>query len=107
MPLSFAMSDVRNRGALTDYTGGLDVRTAIRTTDRLSGSPTVFPATLSDWTLRFTVPCASTPDPNIGGDCSLNTSAETLIPGAVSEGKRPIWELGQGEVFDGGDDGLV
>jgi hypothetical protein len=29
------------------------------------------------------------------------------VPGAVKEGKRSIWQLGQIQVSDGGSDGLV
>jgi hypothetical protein len=29
------------------------------------------------------------------------------VPGAVVEGGRSIWELGQVQVFDGGADGLA
>ena len=29
------------------------------------------------------------------------------MPGAVVEGKRAIWQIGQVQVYDGGSDGLV
>jgi hypothetical protein len=29
------------------------------------------------------------------------------MPGAVVEGKRAIWQMGQAQVFDGGPDGNV
>ena len=32
---------------------------------------------------------------------------DALIPGAVPEGKRSIWALGQVQVFDGGPDGVA
>jgi hypothetical protein len=33
-----------------------------------------------------------------GATCSASTSVDALIPGAVPEGKRSIWALGQVEV---------
>ena len=32
---------------------------------------------------------------------------DTLIPGAVPEGKRSVWAMDQVQVFDGGPDGDV
>jgi hypothetical protein len=32
---------------------------------------------------------------------------DAVIPGAVPEGKRSIWQLGRTEVYDGGSDGLA
>ena len=54
---------------------------------------------------RFTVPCTATPDPSIGATCSITTTVEAVTPGAVKEGMRANWQLGQIEVFDGGPDG--
>ena len=51
--------------------------------------------------------CAATPDAGIGGLCSATTSFDAVVPGAIKEGKRAIWQLGQVEVSDGGSDGLV
>ena len=39
--------------------------------------------------------------------CSVVTTANTLIPGAVIESKRAIWSLGSVNVLDGGPDGDV
>jgi uncharacterized repeat protein (TIGR01451 family) len=105
--IRFSLTDVRNRGPLTDYVGQLEARTDVRITDRLNGSPSVFPATVNDWTLRMTTPCSATASTAVGATCSLNTTVEALIPGALTEGKRAIWELGQFRVFDGGEDGVV
>jgi hypothetical protein len=44
-------------------------------------------------------------DPTIGSTCSANTTADAIVPGVVSEGKRTIWEVGTVQVFDGGSDG--
>ncbi len=55
----------------------------------------------------MTVPCAATVSTSIGGACDVNTTANTLVPGAVTAGMRAIWELNQLQVFDGGSDGVV
>ena len=35
-------------------------------------------------------PCHATTDPAKGADCSLTTTADTIVPGAIKEGKRTI-----------------
>ena len=51
----------------------------------------------------MTVPCVAVPDPNEGSACTSSTSVDALIPGAVPEGRRAIWELGSVEVYDAGN----
>ena len=54
------------------------------------------------------MPCTATGDTTVGSTCSVNTTADAvLVPGAVKEGRRSIWQLGQVQVFDGGSDGVV
>jgi plastocyanin len=105
-----SMTDVRNKSGLTDYTGELQVRTPLRITSRnnapTSSGPFTDPAT-GDTTFPVTVPCAGTSDTGIGSTCSITTTADALMPGAVPEGKRSIFELGKIEVLDGGADGVA
>jgi hypothetical protein len=55
-----------------------------------------------------TVPCAATGDTTVGSTCSVNTTADAVLgAGAIQEGKRSIWQLGQARVNDGGADGLA
>jgi len=54
----------------------------------------------------LSVPCVSTSAQSVGSKCSLFTTLNTVIPGAVSEGNRAVWEISQLEVYDGGSDGL-
>jgi hypothetical protein len=104
--LSIALADVREQGTLADYTGGLRGELALQITDRNNGTfAQDRPATLPSLTLGATVPCTATPDTTIGSTCSLVTSVDSLYPGAVPEGKRSVWELGQIKVLDGGPDG--
>jgi hypothetical protein len=100
------MSDVRNKTGLGDYTGQLQLESALRITDKDNGPSEV--ATVQDTPLRVTVPCATTADTTVGSTCSVNTTADAVLgAGAVQEGKRNIWALGQVKLNDGGADGLA
>ena len=54
-----------------------------------------------------TVPCAGTASTTIGSTYSVGTTLDAVTPGAIPEGKRSVWELGQVRVTDGGSDGDV
>jgi hypothetical protein len=99
--LTFELSDVYH-STLIDYSGELRAHVSLRITDKLNDPGDI--ATMTDTTLGATVPCATTPDTMQGGSCSLVTTVDALVPGTVSEGKRSVWELGQIQVDDGGDD---
>ena len=43
----------------------------------------------------------------MGSTCSIDTTADAVLPGVVKEIRRSIWQLGQVQVFDGGADGVV
>ena len=43
----------------------------------------------------------------MGSTCSVTTTADAVMPGAVLEGKRSVWEVGKVQVFDGGPDGVA
>jgi plastocyanin len=101
-----SITDVRNKSGLADYTGQLQARLALRVTDRSNGPSITEPAT-GDTTFTFTIPCSTTTDNAIGSTCSATTTADAVVPGAVVEGKRSVWEVGQVQVFDGGSDGVV
>ena len=105
--LDASITDVRNKPLLTDYTGQLQVTVSLRLTDRDNGVSApggVDAATVGDSPLTFTLPCAATSDTTVGSTCSIVTTAEALAPGMVTEGKRAIWQLGQVQVTDGGED---
>jgi hypothetical protein len=100
--LTLTITDVRRRDNLADYTGQVHPRLPLRVTDR---NNTPAPAGLNqatgmDTELSFDVPCAATADTTIGSTCDATTSLEAVVPGAVTEGKRAIWELGQARVDD-------
>jgi hypothetical protein len=115
--VAFAMTDVRCRvalptcegGALSDYTGELEVATDRRITDRFNSGLGTQPATVRDLldfqaAARFTVSCSATPE-EAGGRCELDTTLDALVPAQVREGARAIREMGQVQVYDGGADG--
>ena len=89
--------------ALTDYTGELRAKVPLRITDRDAPTPVV--ATTQDFTFDIDATCVVVPDPSPHSVCQTTTTADALIPGAINEGRRSIWQLGQVVVHDGGSDG--
>jgi hypothetical protein len=98
------ITDVRWTSDLSDYTGELEGILGLRITDRSNGPTGSTPATVSDAPLRFVFSCAAT-GAGIGGDCNVATTANTLVPGLVKEGKRSVWQVSDVKVYDGGPDG--
>ena len=99
------LNDVRKKSDLSDYTGEIRAGSALRLTDKSNGPSGREDGTMSDTDMQFTVPCAATPsDTTVGSNCNLLTSAEAVVPGLLTGGKRTIWELGQVSVYDGGAD---
>jgi hypothetical protein len=100
--VAVAASDVVDTATGDDYAGGLTAHAVLRITDRASG---LLPeggserATVSDLPFDVAVQCAATAGAQ-GGACSVATTVDTLYPGAVTEGRRAVWELGQVEVLD-------
>jgi len=100
-----SLTDVRNAADLTDYTGELRVQAPLRITDRDNSYSGNAPATVTDTSIEFDVPCTATANAYSGATCGVSTTAEALLPGLVTERKRTIWELGKLRVLDGGADG--
>ena len=106
--IAFSLTDVRKQSDLSDYAGELLASTSLRITDKLNGPSKTLPGTTPDMPFDFTVPCATTEETTIGGRCTLNTTLDALVAGAVTESKRSIYKvLGDVEVFDGGADGAA
>ena len=105
--LQAKVSDVRDAGTLLDYAGELQLQTGLRITDRGSGSTQREPATAQDLNLPVTLPCAVTLDLATGSLCSVSTTLDAVMPGAVAERARSVWQLDQVAVRDGGPDGLA
>jgi hypothetical protein len=102
-----AISDVRKKSDLTDYTGELQLDQSLRITDKdnapYPGGPG--PGTVTDTAFPVTIPCAATADTSVGSTCSIDTTVEAIVPNAVKEGRRAVWQMGQVSVYDGGADG--
>ena len=72
-----------------------------------SGDAQDEPATTADIAFPMTATCAPTTSEATGGACELTSSFDAVMPGAIVEGDRAVWQLGALEVFDGGPDGDV
>ena len=99
--LRASITDVRDKLRLSDYIAELWATFSLRITDRYQSQPT----TTVDIPYGFAVPCAATADTTVGATCSINTSADAVIPGSVPEGARSVWQTGAVQVQDGGEDG--
>jgi hypothetical protein len=96
-------------GVLSDYTGQLELTGTIRLTDKFNATSPgggTDSATVTDLDFPVTVPCAPTAGSE-GAACSISTTANTVMPGAIKDGKRLVMALDQIEVMDGGADGLA
>src|SRR5207248_1803878 len=83
--IQLALTDVRKKSDLSDYTGELQLVQSLRITDKLNGSAPVDPATLLDIDFPVTVPCLGTVDVKTGSACSIATSADSVLPGSILE----------------------
>jgi FG-GAP-like repeat len=104
--LEATVTDVRHADDLSDYAGELQASMGLQLTDHDSRGIPSEPGTLGPIGYRLAVPCATTGGP-AGSTCSVNTTANSLIPGTVRSGDRAVWQLGQVIVFDGGEDGVA
>jgi hypothetical protein len=103
--VSASLNDIRNTSDLTDYAGELQAVVTLNITDR--DSVNSLPSTLAPLPFKVTIPCTPTVSTTIGSTCTVSTSADTLIPGMVPEGRRANWEVGAAQVYDGGPDGVA
>ena len=97
------VDDVRRQSDLSDYTGELEARFSFELTDKAS-NPGPVNATTQQFGLSVAVPCAATADLATGASCDLTTNLNTLLPGALTDGGRAMFESGPVEVYDGGPD---
>ena len=102
LALRVQISDVREQGTLADYAGEVEARATVRITDRNTSSGM---ATSINAIFPLTTQCAPTAATDTGSTCSLTTTLDTLIPGAIAEGQRTVMQLSQVQVIDGGADG--
>jgi hypothetical protein len=105
--MALSVTDVRRKSDLADYAGELQVNLSLRVTDRLNGTAPVDPGTIQDFPFGYVSTCATTTDTTVGSTCSVDTTANAIIPGVITEGKRTVWQVGTVDVSDGGSDGDV
>jgi hypothetical protein len=111
--LQVIANDVRCAGATaacpsgqgSDYTGKVLARATVRITDKANGPGEDENGTMVDTQLEMPVTCVGTAASTVGSTCALNTTLDALIPGAVRESSRAIWQLGQTTVLDAGPNG--
>jgi hypothetical protein len=90
-----------------DYSGNIQAVVLSRISDHLNGPSLTEAATMVDIPFPVNAACANTASTSIGGLCTVGTSFNAIIPGAVQDNQRTNWELGQVRVEDGGADGSV
>jgi hypothetical protein len=92
-----------------DYRGEVQGDATIRITDAFNGPPGFTThGTVVDLPFPVKARCIGTPgNTNIGGRCSVNTSADTVVPNVVKERRKAVVQIGQIHVNDGGSDGVV
>jgi uncharacterized repeat protein (TIGR01451 family) len=108
--LTAEITDVRSKPSLADYTGTLQGNAQVRVTDRnnaVTPGGGTDAATMIDIPFPFNFACATTPDPAVGSTCTVNSSYNAIVPGAVSQLNRAVVGIDQFQVIDGGADGDV
>jgi hypothetical protein len=103
--IDLSMTDVRNKPSGTDYTGRVLARAPIQITDRDNAAELPETGTVQTIPLQVPANCTATTDTSIGSTCSLTTTVNAQIPGALRDTLRSIWELGQIEIRDAGPNG--
>lgn len=104
--LTVNLTDVRNNPSLTDYVGQVTAQADLQITDQLNSPEVPEPGTVQTIKYQAPVDCVATASTSIGGSCDLNTTANALVPGTVTENRRSIWQFGQMEIKDSGPDGI-
>jgi hypothetical protein len=99
------MTDVRVAPTLADYTGELQSTATVQITDKRNGTG-VDAGTVQDLPFPITVPCTATAG-TAGATCAVTTTFDAVLPGAIAESRRSLWEFDRIRVNDGGSDGLA
>jgi hypothetical protein len=99
-----SVTDVKKRSDGTDYVGPVLLTSKLRVTDKSNGVAGE-PATVQDAEFQVPVNCISTIDNTIGSTCSVNTTADALVPGYILETRRTIFALESVTMKDAGPNG--
>ncbi len=84
-----------------DYSGELQVALTPQITDTMPIGTTM------TFSFPVRVTCANSASTSLGSTCSMNTTFNAIVPGAVREDQLAIWSLDAVKVMDGGPDGSV
>jgi len=88
-----------------DYSGAIQADFVFRNTDHYNGPSLTETATMLDEPWEVFTPCVNTSSTATGGLCTVSTTLNAITPGAIKDGQRQVWQLGQIQVEDGGRDG--
>ncbi len=114
--VELSATDVRCAGTNTacpgglgsDYAGRVLVSTTLRITDRdndVGAGGGTDPGTVTDVPLEIPAGCTPTAGTQSGATCAITTTVDAVLPGAVKEGDRSIWQTGPVELHDAGPNG--
>jgi hypothetical protein len=90
-----------------DYSGNMQAVFISRITDHLNGPSLTDAATMVDIPFPIGTTCQNTSSTSVGGLCSVSTTFNAIIAGAIKDDQRQNWEIGQVQVQDGGNDGAI
>jgi hypothetical protein len=103
-----AVCNSANTAAGPDYSGQIQGNAIIRISDHYNGVGLNEAATVVDIPFPVNGTCANTAaSATTGGTCTVSTTANTVVPGAVKDNQRGVVEIGQLQINDGGADGTV
>jgi hypothetical protein len=91
-----------------DYSGQVQGNAIIRISDHFNGVGLNEAATVVDIPFPVNGQCANTAAVlTAGGTCTVATTANTVVPGAVKDNQRGVVEIAQLQINDGGADGQI
>jgi hypothetical protein len=108
--LSTSLSDVKTPGG-ADYApnpSGPDLTeiTRLRLTDKANNYGGAS-GTATEYDFRVPLDCAATSDPSVGSTCSTSTSADSLLPGFVTEQRQTVVQAFRVRIDDAGTNGTT
>jgi dipeptidyl aminopeptidase/acylaminoacyl peptidase len=108
--LAASLTDVRTPAG-ADYVpnpSGPDLTevTRLRFTDKANNYGGAS-ATATEYDFRVPIECAATSDPSLGSSCSVSTSADSLLPGFITEQRQTVIQAFRVRVDDAGTNGTT
>jgi hypothetical protein len=102
-------TDIRSGSATgVDYDPSASDATLVvkwRISDNYNGGSLTDPATVQDYDFNVPVACAATADATIGSTCSVDSTADSIMPGVIKEGKAMNVQLFRLRLNDSGTNG--